>query len=96
MGWRTSQRRSSSTRRRQSENFYLAPDRLLTLSICSRWSKYIGKLVFEAGHSKGGHFAAFERPDALAEDMRKMCGKGGGPFGVVRGKNGYARDAIPT
>ena len=55
----------------------------------------LGKIVYAGEYDKGGHSATFERPDALA-DMRKVCGKGGGPFGVVRGKNGYARDAIPT
>ena len=50
----------------------------------------LGKVVFGRERKKGGHFAAFERPDALAEDLRKMYGKGGGAFGVVPGKNGYA------
>ena len=49
----------------------------------------LGKMVFTAEHDKGGHFAAFERPEELAGDLRKMYGKGGGAFGVVPGKNGY-------
>ena len=50
----------------------------------------VGKLVFEADHDKGGHFAALERPDDLAGDLRKIFGKGGPAHGVVPGKNGYA------
>ena len=50
----------------------------------------LGKVVFESEHEKGGHFAAFERPEDLASDLRKMYGKGGPAHGVVQGKNGYA------
>ena len=31
---------------------------LLTPCVCSRWSNSMDKVVFEAAHSKGGHFAA--------------------------------------
>ena len=46
--------------------------------------------MFTGEHDKGGHFAAFEQPEALAGDLRKMYGRGGGAFGVVPGKSGYA------
>ncbi|KAE9396271.1 alpha/beta-hydrolase [Gymnopus androsaceus JB14] len=52
-----------------------------------------GNLVFEAEHPIGGHFAAHERPEELVGDLRKMFGKHGAAFGVVRGKNGYERKA---
>ena len=52
-----------------------------------------GNLVFEAEHPIGGHFAAHERPEELVGDLRKMFGKHGPAFGVVRGKNGYERKA---
>lgn len=42
-------------------------------------------------HKKGGHFAAFEQPDLLANDLRKMFSIGGPAFGVVPGKSGYAK-----
>lgn len=45
--------------------------------------------MFEVEHDAGGHFAAFERPQDLAVDMRVMFGKGGPAFGVVPGKSGY-------
>ncbi|KAI0754244.1 alpha/beta-hydrolase [Daedaleopsis nitida] len=54
------------------------------------WSHSIGKLVFESAHDKGGHFAAYENPDGLASDLRKMFGKGGPAHAVVTGKDGYA------
>jgi len=48
------------------------------------------KLVFESEHESGGHFAAHEKPEELVEDVRRMFGRGGGAFGVVQGKEGYA------
>ncbi|KAG5640551.1 hypothetical protein DXG03_008121 [Asterophora parasitica] len=47
-------------------------------------------LVFEAEHERGGHFAAHEKPEELVGDLRKMFGRGGGAFGVVKGKDGYS------
>ena len=49
----------------------------------------LGKLVFAGEHDKGGHFPAFEQPEALVGDLRVMFGKGGGAFGVVQGRSGY-------
>ena len=49
----------------------------------------MGKLVFESEHDAGGHFAAFEVPEKLADDLRKMFGKGGPAYGVVLSKTGY-------
>ncbi|KAG6812504.1 hypothetical protein H0H92_002503 [Tricholoma furcatifolium] len=46
-------------------------------------------LVFEADHDEGGHFAAYEKPDLLVGDLRKMFGRGGGAFQVVKDKSGY-------
>ncbi|KAH9849513.1 alpha/beta-hydrolase [Lenzites betulinus] len=54
------------------------------------WAHTLGKIVFVAEHGKGGHFAAHEQPEALVGDVRKMFGKGGGAYGVVPGKDGYA------
>ncbi|KAI5304687.1 hypothetical protein KEM56_006114 [Ascosphaera pollenicola] len=53
------------------------------------WMKMCAPVVFQAEHDSGGHFAAHEKPNLLAEDLRKMYGKGGGAFGVVSGKDGY-------
>ncbi|KAE9397559.1 alpha/beta-hydrolase [Gymnopus androsaceus JB14] len=46
-------------------------------------------LVFESEHTRGGHFAAHEKPELLVGDLRKMFGRGGVAFGVVTGKDGY-------
>jgi len=54
------------------------------------WVRRGNRVVAEFEHDNGGHFAAFERPNELANDLRKMFGKGGGAFGVVPGKDGYA------
>jgi hypothetical protein len=53
----------------------------------------MGNIVFDGEHESGGHFAAYERPQDLADDLRKMFGKGGPAFGVVSGKSGYAQMA---
>ncbi len=50
----------------------------------------IGNVVFMSEHESGGHFAAFERPNELVGDLRKMFGKGGPAYGVVEGRNGYS------
>ncbi|KAJ6590536.1 Alpha/Beta hydrolase protein [Mycena vulgaris] len=58
------------------------------------WTRGMGNVVFDGEHESGGHFAAYERPEYLAADLRKMFGKGGPAFGVVSGKNGYAPMAL--
>lgn len=55
----------------------------------SRWFND-PSIVFVSEHDNGGHFAAYEKPNELAGDLRKMFGKGGPAFEVVKGKNGYA------
>ncbi|KAI0325055.1 alpha/beta-hydrolase [Cubamyces sp. BRFM 1775] len=59
------------------------------LRVPKSWAHMIGKLVYESEHEAGGHFAAFEQPESLAGDLRKMFGKGGPAYGVVSGKDGY-------
>ena len=53
------------------------------------WNGTLGPIVFESEYERGGHFAAWERPDAVVGDLRRMFGRGGGAFGCVRGKSGY-------
>ena len=53
------------------------------------WNQTLGPVVFEQDHDRGGHFAAWENPEALVADLRRMFGKQGGAFGVVAGKSGY-------
>ena len=60
------------------------------LSVVPRtWGRTMGPVVYESEHESGGHFAAWERPDAIVKDLREMFGKGGGAFGCVKGREGY-------
>ena len=57
---------------------------LLGLTFAARsWGNLLSKFVCAGKYDKGGHSAAFVRPDMLAEDPRKMYGKDRGAFGVV-------------
>ncbi|KZT67062.1 alpha/beta-hydrolase [Daedalea quercina L-15889] len=58
-------------------------------SLPKTWARQAGNVVFESEHKAGGHFAAHEKPEALAADLRAMFGKGGPAFGVVPGRVGY-------
>ncbi|GAP89741.1 putative microsomal epoxide hydrolase [Rosellinia necatrix] len=51
----------------------------------------LGEMVFEREHKDGGHFAAWERPNEIVQDLRDMFGKGGGAFGCVKGATGYTQ-----
>jgi hypothetical protein len=53
------------------------------------WRKTMGPVVHEKICEKGGHFAAWERPNDLVESLQEMFGKGGGAYGVVEGKPGH-------
>ena len=45
--------------------------------------------MFESEHDAGGHFAAYEKPEALVGDLRRMFGKGGPATGVVPMHDGF-------
>ncbi|KAK6333803.1 hypothetical protein TWF730_003986 [Orbilia blumenaviensis] len=53
------------------------------------WGRAGGRVIFEKVHPSGGHFAAHERPEWLAEDLKTMFGKKGNGYGIVTGRNGY-------
>lgn len=53
------------------------------------WNKGMGPLILASEYDHGGHFAAWERPDAIVKDLREMFGKLGGAFACVEGRNGY-------
>jgi len=48
-----------------------------------------GPVVYGSDNDKGGHFAAWERPDVIAADLQNMFGKNGGCYGIVPGKSGF-------
>ncbi|KAK0630333.1 epoxide hydrolase [Bombardia bombarda] len=58
------------------------PKDLLIVPQC--YGRTLGPVVFEAVHEDGGHFASWERPKELAEDLRKMFAKDGGAKDVVK------------
>ena len=53
------------------------------------WCHTLGPVVYESHSKSGGHFAAWERPEVIVEDLRKMFEKGGPVYGVVKGRDGY-------
>ena len=53
------------------------------------WAATLGPVVYQSEHDRGGHFAAWERPDVIATDLQKMFGKNGPCFGIVKEKSGY-------
>lgn len=38
----------------------------------SSWGRTLGPVAFERRHEEGGHFAAYEKPELLVDDLRKM------------------------
>ena len=63
------------------------PNELVRLPLS--WAHTLGVVVQQSEFDAGGHFAAFEVPELLAGDLRKLFGKRGACFGVVKGKDGY-------
>jgi len=74
--------------RRKCEVYIYSTWNGVTDDLSYRWLKS-SNLVFEAKHDGGGHFAAYEKPDELVADLRKMFGKGSRAFGIVPGKTGF-------
>ncbi|ETS81301.1 hypothetical protein PFICI_06303 [Pestalotiopsis fici W106-1] len=48
------------------------------------WSRQLGHVVYEKTHERGGHFAAWEAPQAIIGDLRAMFGKKGAAAGVFK------------
>ncbi|KAI0473495.1 Alpha/Beta hydrolase protein [Xylariaceae sp. FL0804] len=53
-------------------------------SVPRMWGHQMGNVVFEREHERGGHFAAYEQPEALVGDLCAMFGRGGGASGSVK------------
>ncbi|OCK74926.1 alpha/beta-hydrolase [Lepidopterella palustris CBS 459.81] len=53
------------------------------------WARTLGPVVYESENERGGHFAAWERPDVIAGDLQKMFGKNGPCDGIIEDKRGY-------
>lgn len=48
------------------------------------WGRGLGPVVFQAVHEQGGHFAAYECPEAMVRDLKLMFGGKGGAAKVTR------------
>jgi pimeloyl-ACP methyl ester carboxylesterase len=48
-----------------------------------------GPVVHESFNDKGGHFAAWERPDVIVNDLQTMFGKSGQCYMIVPGRSGH-------
>lgn len=57
------------------------------------WARTLGPVVYESDNKHGGHFAAWERPEIIIQDLRAMFGKGGEAYGLIPGRDGYDRDS---
>ncbi|KAJ5335041.1 hypothetical protein N7452_007444 [Penicillium brevicompactum] len=55
----------------------------------STWAGVLGPLVWESEHANGGHFAAWEVPQVIVDDLRGMFKKGGPCYPAVAGNEGY-------
>lgn len=47
------------------------------------WAETLGPVVLQSIHEKGGHFSAWEVPEAIAADLYKMYGEGGPCHGIM-------------
>ena len=53
------------------------------------WAETLGPVCQQKEHPKGGHFAAWEVPEAIATDLQSMFKKDGPCYGLIVGKDGY-------
>lgn len=56
------------------------------------WARTMGPVVYESEQESGGHFAAWECPEAISTDLKRMFGKGGPCYGVVKDHVGYGTE----
>ncbi|KAF2183898.1 alpha/beta-hydrolase [Zopfia rhizophila CBS 207.26] len=54
------------------------------------WTQTLGDVVWENFQEAGGHFAAWEQPAELVEDLQNMFAKSSPAYGVIKGQEGYA------
>ena len=59
------------------------------IQIPGTWLRAIGNIVRETEFEKGGHFAAWEAPEVLVQDLKAFVGRSGEAYGVVTNKDGF-------
>ncbi|KAJ5373041.1 hypothetical protein N7517_005047 [Penicillium concentricum] len=62
--------------------------REISIIPCS-WAAGLGPVVQQKEHTRGGHFAAWEVPEFIVQDLQAMYSKNGPCYGAVSGKDGY-------
>lgn len=55
----------------------------------SSWAAVLGDVVLESEHASGGHFAAWEVPHVIVEDLRAMFRRDGPCYRAVADGDGY-------
>jgi hypothetical protein len=55
----------------------------------STWAATLGPVVRQSRHESGGHFAAWEVPNIIVNDLHAMLGKEGPCYGLIPGRDGY-------
>ncbi|THY55941.1 alpha/beta-hydrolase [Aureobasidium pullulans] len=53
------------------------------------WARKLGDVVLESDNDRGGHFAAWEKPEHMARDLKDMFRKGAEAAGGLGDANGY-------
>ncbi|KAJ5305952.1 hypothetical protein N7508_004967 [Penicillium antarcticum] len=53
------------------------------------WAAGLGPVVRQSEHADGGHFAAWEVPETIVQDLRAMFSEYGPCYQVVSGQGGY-------
>lgn len=53
------------------------------------WGRTLGPVAYESVNEQGGHFAAHERPDAIARDLNAMFCREGPCAGIIKGRSGW-------
>ena len=55
------------------------------------WAATLGDVVMQRRNERGGHFAAWEQPEALVADLWALFGRDGAAFACVSGLDGFVR-----
>lgn len=55
------------------------------------WGRALGPVVYESDQESGGHFATWEKPEAIAKDLESLFRKGGSVYQVMPGLDGYQK-----
>ncbi|PCH01215.1 Alpha/beta hydrolase fold-1 [Penicillium occitanis (nom. inval.)] len=59
------------------------------IQIPGTWLRAIGNIVRETEFKKGGHFAAWEAPEVLVNDLKAFMGRSGEAYGAVTNRDGF-------